>query len=247
MSDPQQLEGTVTKIEASSSWVDAGAAGRFRCDLRAKITRHSNQRLAVGDRVVFTPTPAPGAGADAPPTTDATAEPRGGVIEKILPRKSALMRPRSYKRDQILCANMDQVLVVISVYEPPYKRNFVDRLLVGVEREGLSPVLVFNKLDLADAEYRSVCADDAKVYRGLGYGVVGTSVPTGEGIEDLRAIMKDRISAVAAPRIWPARRSSSRAPPGSSVSVWKSTFTNCASARLASATVYSGSAGLCLL
>jgi ribosome biogenesis GTPase len=182
----ERLEGTVTKIEGQSSWVDVGPRGRFRCDLRGKLTRQLKIRLAVGDRVF----------ASVPQEGDATET---GVIEEVLPRRTALLRPRSYKRDQVVVANVDQVMVVIAAFEPPYKRNFIDRLLIGIEREDLVPILIFNKLDLADAEYREVVADDARVYRKLGYGVIGTSVVTGEGIDDLRAAMKDKISAVAGP------------------------------------------------
>jgi ribosome biogenesis GTPase len=183
----ESFEGTVTKIEGQASWVDAGPRGRFRCDLRGKISRKQNQRLAVGDRVRISE------------EAHEEGHPIQGMIEEVLPRRSVLNRPRSYKRDQVICANLDQVIVVVSVFEPAYKRNFIDRLLVGIERESLVPVIVFNKLDLADEAYREVCARDASVYRKMGYGVVGTSVPTGEGIDDLRAVMKDKLSAVAGP------------------------------------------------
>ena len=182
----ERLEGTVTKIEGQSSWVDVGGEP-WRCDLRGKVSHQRNERLAVGDRVVVAAQGDPG------------AAPRGGIIEDVLPRRSALERPRSYKRDQVVCANMDQVVLVVSVFEPPYKRNFIDRLLVGIENTGMTPLLVFNKLDLADAAYREVCADDAGVYRRLGYGVIGVSVLTGEGIDDLHDAMRGKLSAVTGP------------------------------------------------
>lgn len=176
----------MTKIEGSASWVDVGDE-RYRCDLRGKLSRKQNQRLAVGDRVKLSKVD--------DPESDAGTQ-LHGVIEEILPRRTVLERARSYKRDQIVCANVDQVFLIVSVLEPEYKRNFIDRLLVAIEHDGLTPVLVFNKLDLADEKYRDVCADDARIYRKLGYGVIGTSVETGEGIDDLRAAMKDKISAL---------------------------------------------------
>jgi ribosome biogenesis GTPase len=175
-----RIEGTVTKIEGSASWVDAGEE-RYRCDLRGKLSRKENLRLAVGDRVKL------------------TVDGDHAVIEEILPRRTVLERARSYKRDQVVCANVDQVFLIVSVLEPEYKRNFIDRLLVAIEHEGLEPVLVFNKLDLADERYREVCADDARIYRQLGYQVIGTSVESGEGVSDLLAAMKDKISALAGP------------------------------------------------
>ena len=175
-----RIEGTVTKIEGQASWVDTGEA-RHRCDLRGKVSRRQNLRLAVGDRVTL------------------TVEGDHAIIEEVLPRRTVLERARSYKRDQVVCANIDQVFLIVSVLEPEYKRNFIDRLLVAIEHDGLAPVLVFNKLDLADEKYREVCAEDARVYRKLGYSVIGTSVESGEGIEDLLAAMKDKISAFTGP------------------------------------------------
>ena len=175
-----RIEGTVTKIEGQASWVDTGEA-RHRCDLRGKVSRRQNLRLAVGDRVTL------------------TVEGEHAIIEEVLPRRTVLERARSYKRDQVVCANIDQVFLIVSVLEPEYKRNFIDRLLVAIEHDGLEPVLVFNKLDLADEKYREVCAEDARVYRKLGYSVIGTSVESGEGIADLLAAMKDKISALTGP------------------------------------------------
>lgn len=180
-----RIEGTVTKIEGQASWVDAGS-DLYRCDLRGKVSRRQNQRLAVGDRVVITVVEEPRKEGD----------PLHAVVEEVLPRRSVLERARSYKRDQVVCANVDQVFLILAVLDPPYKRNFLDRLLVAVEDVGIEPVIVFNKLDLADEKYREVCAEDASVYRKLGYRIVGTSVQSGEGIDDLRAAMKDKISAV---------------------------------------------------
>src|SRR5262249_19569980 len=115
------------------------------------------------------------------------------------PRKSVLRRPRSYKRDQVLCANIDQVILVVAAFDPPYKRNFVDRVLVAIEREGLEPGIVWDKLDLADEGYRAVVEDDARVYVKLGYKVIGASAVTGEGIADLRQQLEKRISATTGP------------------------------------------------
>ncbi|MBI3726683.1 ribosome small subunit-dependent GTPase A [bacterium] len=182
----ETVEGTVTRIDGQSSWVDAASAGRFRCDLRGKIARKLDMRLAVGDRVALEPRAEPEAARE-------TAF-REGVIVGVLPRRTELRRPRSEKRDQVLCANVDLVGVVLAAFDPPYKRNFLDRVLVEVEREGLEPLIVFNKMDLADEAYRAVVEDDARVYVKLGYRCCATSVVTGEGISDLLAMMQGKIT-----------------------------------------------------
>jgi ribosome biogenesis GTPase len=90
-------------------------------------------------------------------------------------------------------------LVVVSVIEPDYKRNFIDRVFVAVERENLLPVLVFNKVDLADARYLKVVKEDARVYERLGYKSVLVSAETGEGLDVLRGLLREKISVVTGP------------------------------------------------
>lgn len=176
------VRGTVTKINGGTSTVDAGAAGVFACDLRARLFRKAGVRLAVGDAVLVAPT---GEGA--------------GVIEQVEARRSALRRVRDLKRDQIVCANVDRIFIVVAAMDPPYKRSFIDRLLVGVERDGLAPVIVVNKVDLADDDYLELIREDLAVYERLGYASLVVSAATGEGVEALRAALKDRISAVVGP------------------------------------------------
>lgn len=186
--------GIVTKIVGSASVVDAGPAGEFTCDLRARLFRREQVRLAVGDRVELTPHEAPPAEGQAPATG-----PRPGVIEAVLPRRNALRRARDLKRDQVLVANVDRVFLVVAAMEPPYKRAFLDRLLVGCERDEIEPVLVFNKADLSSGEYRQLVAEDAQVYSALGYLALLTSAESGEGLDALRAAFQGRVSAVIGP------------------------------------------------
>lgn len=190
-----RLTGTVLKIEGTASLVDTGEQGVLRCDLRARLFRQLGVRLAVGDRVeVRVLEPA------APADPASGARPAGhGMIEAVLPRRTRLRRPRAFKRDQVLCANVDQVVLVVSVLEPEYKRNFIDRVLVATEREQLAAVVVFNKIDLADRRYRRVVEDDARVYERIGYGALLASAATGENMDALAKALRDRISVVTGP------------------------------------------------
>lgn len=176
----------MVKVAGARSVVDT-PQGVYRCDLRGRLFRQMNLRLAVGDSVVLRPM-------EAEETED-----QRGVIEAVEPRRSALRRVRDFKRDQILCANVDRIFVVVAVFDPPYKRAFLDRLVVGIERDELEPFLVFNKIDLADGDYRGIVAEDAEVYGELGYPTLLVSAASGEGIEELEAAFQDRISAVVGP------------------------------------------------
>ena len=180
-----------------------------RCDLRARIHRKLGKRLAVGDEVelLVTEEPEPSPPQDEPPPEGsaqadeaAPEEPLPeGVIEKILPRRSALRRVRDFKRDQIVCANVDRVFVVTAVLDPPYKRNFIDRVIVGCERDGLEPFLVFNKVDLADEDYAELIAADVRVYTEIGYPALCVSASAGFGTDQLAEAFRGRISAVVGP------------------------------------------------
>lgn len=190
------LRGTVTKLLGSTSLVDVDGRA-VECDLRARLFRREGVRLAVGDEVEVAlpddPEPA------APPSAASPAPPVRGMIEAVLPRRSALRRARDFKRDQVVCANVERVVIVTAALDPPYKRAFIDRLVVAAERDGLLPVVVVNKLDLCDAEYARFVRLDLDVYGALGYPTLAVSAETGEGMAALADLLSRGISAVVGP------------------------------------------------
>jgi ribosome biogenesis GTPase len=186
------VRGTVTKILGASSTVDCGPAGVFQCGLRARLSRKGGVRLAVGDRVLVTP-------GDVASGEAVAGAPVSGTIEEVDPRRTVLRRVRDLKREYVVCANVDRIFIVVAVSNPPYNRSFIDRLIVGVERDALSPVLVVNKIDLADRESRALVARDMGVYGALGYPALLVSAETGEGIDAVREAFRGRISAVVGP------------------------------------------------
>ena len=186
------VRGTVTKILGASSTVDCGPAGVFQCGLRARLSRKGGVRLAVGDRVLVTP-------GDVASGEAVAGAPASGTIEEVDPRRTVLRRVRDLKREYVVCANVDRIFIVVAVSDPPYNRSFIDRLIVGVERDALSPVLVVNKIDLADRESRALVARDMGVYGALGYPALCVSAETGEGIDAVREAFRGRISAVVGP------------------------------------------------
>ncbi|MEZ6183980.1 MAG: ribosome small subunit-dependent GTPase A [Planctomycetota bacterium] len=186
----ERVRATVTKIVGNETEVEDDQGRTLRCDLRGRLFRKKKVRLAVGDRVEIDLVEDPEDGGEGGPR---------GVIETLLPRRNAMHRARDFKRDQVLCANVDQVLVVVAAFDPPYKRAFVDRVLVGLERDGIDACLVINKIDLADAEYRAFVTEDGEVYRRLGYRVILASATSGEGLDTLRGVMSGKLSAVVGP------------------------------------------------
>ncbi|MGH9659548.1 MAG: ribosome small subunit-dependent GTPase A [Bryobacteraceae bacterium] len=118
--------------------------------------------LAVGDRVVF-------------------SRAREAVVE-VEPRTSKLSRPDpgNPRRERIIAANVDVLVIVTTLRSPEFRPGLVDRYLVAASSGGARPVICVNKVDLLEspAELRQLDA-----YRGLGVPVVPCSAATGAGLE----------------------------------------------------------------
>ncbi|NPV29792.1 MAG: ribosome small subunit-dependent GTPase A [Firmicutes bacterium] len=142
----------------------------WRCRGRGRL-QFKEQFLLPGDRVLFSP-----------------VEEGMGVIEAILPRKNTLRRPA--------VANVDQAILVFSLAQPEPDLKLLDRLLVLCGVEGIDAVICFNKLDLVDGEF---AAGLASLYRGIGYVAILVSALQGRGVENLRDLIKGRLSVLAGP------------------------------------------------
>jgi len=118
-----------------------------------------------------------------------------GVVEEVLPRRNKISRMSS-KRDrgrieQVMMANLDQIVVVQSLRQPDPVAGFVDRLLVAAERFDVAGVLCLNKVDL-DPE---AAADNRwNHYTDIGYTLLRSSAETGEGVEEFHDLLQGKIS-----------------------------------------------------
>jgi len=126
-----------------------------------------------------------------------------GVILARQPRRTVLARPQpqSAKRrkyqgesafEKVIVANMDVLLIVGSTAEPPLRKGLIDRFLIVAERGQLEPVVVINKIDLAEPDAQAV-AD----LRELQIQVFVVSALTGEGLEALRTGLAGRNCVLA--------------------------------------------------
>jgi ribosome biogenesis GTPase / thiamine phosphate phosphatase len=134
--------------------------------------------VAVGDRVRFV-----------------DAGDGSGLIKEILPRKSWLSRmdPGPIPLEQVLVANVDQMVAVFAAARPTPKWHLLDRYLVTAEAAGVPAVICITKLDLVDAAKLDA---EVELYRRLGYTVVLTSSVDGQGIGLLRSLLQDRLSVL---------------------------------------------------
>ena len=107
------------------------------------------------------------------------------MIGAVEARRNAFSRRASGDRDeeQVVAANLDQVVLVASPADPEFREGFADRVLCQSEHAGIPARLALNKLDLGPAERVTAILDD---YRAAGYAATGVSARTGEGIDVLR-------------------------------------------------------------
>ncbi|MFQ5957230.1 MAG: ribosome small subunit-dependent GTPase A, partial [Candidatus Brocadiales bacterium] len=174
-------QGSVLKVEGPWCQVEANGCN-YRCRLRKKLISALDKQtspVVVGDLVHFSET-----------------SPGEGVIEGILERKTKLSRlaPWAPRKEHVVVANMDQVLVVVATKDPPLKAGIIDRYIIAAESGGLDVVLCVNKIDLVDEEVVSWVKD---LYGGLGYPVLFTSAVQGVGIEGLAGVLKDKKTVLA--------------------------------------------------
>lgn len=114
--------------------------------------------------------------------------PEEGNILKILERKNSLIRPA--------CANIDQVLVVFAAASPEPNLNLLDRFLIMMEKQSVKAVLCFNKTDIAKDERLKLLAEN---YAASGMRVLFASVLKGEGIEEIREVLRGKTTILAGP------------------------------------------------
>ena len=113
------------------------------------------------------------------------------AIEEIEERKNLLVRPP--------ISNVDKVVVVSTIKNPPFQNFLLDNLLVVYDHLGVEPVVVFNKFDLLDEEERKELEKWKRIYENAGYRVIETSSETGEGLEDLGKELSGVVSIFAGP------------------------------------------------
>jgi ribosome biogenesis GTPase len=165
---------------------------RAQCFVSGKLKkgrRLTSQPIAVGDRVQVRPLPGSGASLS-------VRRVREGTIEDVLPRSKVLGRSRYGKYLQVTVANLDQIVVVMSLRMPDLSTHRLDRFLVLAEASDLRAVICINKIDLVPKRSRKKEIEPLqKLYGGLGYPVIAVAAEKDENIEELREELKGHISA----------------------------------------------------
>lgn len=121
----------------------------------------------------------------------------GESIVEIEPRKNYIIRKSSNlsKESHILASNIDQVFLVVTIKKPETPFEFIDRFLLTANAYHIPVVIVLNKVDILDEDEMALADAIKGLYQqNLGYKVIFSSVLTGEGVEEVRLMLKDKLS-----------------------------------------------------
>ena len=116
----------------------------------------------------------------------------GGFITDIHDRRNYIIRRASNlsKQSHIIAANVDLAALVVTVAHPETSTTFIDRFLASAEAYRVPVALIYNKVDLYDADQRRYLEALMALYRHLGYECLAVSALTGEGIAGLRTLLQ---------------------------------------------------------
>ena len=131
---------------------------------------------------------------------DIIMNPEGtALISAIDDRKNYIIRKASNlsKQSQIIAANLDQALLIITIKQPETSTTFIDRFLAGAEAYRVPVVLVFNKTDLLNDDERRYQQQMVELYETIGYPCIEISAETGMGIDQLQTLLKQKVTLVS--------------------------------------------------
>jgi ribosome biogenesis GTPase len=158
----------------------------FPAVLRGKVRLErsgATNPVAVGDRVRYS-------------LEGQATEQHPAVIKEVLPRDNYIIRRSTNlsRQSHVIAANLDQAVVIVSLYFPEVKLPFLDRILVTCEVYKVPVLIVLSKVDLYREQVPEQVEAFRRIYEGAGYPVLETSIPEGEGIDALRERCRGRVN-----------------------------------------------------
>ena len=124
---------------------------------------------------------------------------RSVTITRIHERRNYINRqsPKVKSQQHIVAANVDQSILIATLKEPRTSQGFIDRFLVVCEMYHIPANVVFNKTDLYKAKELKQLDHIKEVYGSIGYKAFHTSFRQKQGIEQVKGLLKDRISLIS--------------------------------------------------
>ncbi len=185
------MRGLVVKEQSGFFWVEAEDGEVYMCRLRGRLLEEAQASdiAAIGDRV-----------------TISALEDKTGTVEAVEPRTSVISRAMrtegsrgagASEREQVIMANAEQAIFVFAATAPTPNYRLLDRFLVMGEKSDIDRIIIIvNKIDLID---RPAAEAEFAPYAAMGYTTLFTSALERQGIAELKALLKDRISVFTGP------------------------------------------------
>lgn len=166
------MQGKIIKGIAGFYYIYAEDGNIYECKAKG-IFRKDNFKPLVGDNVEI---------------TVLNEEEKEGSVTSILPRRNSLIRPA--------VANVDQAFLIFAMENPKPNFLLLDRFLIMMEQQKIPVVICFNKKDVGEKKEMKKLYE---IYTGCGYCVVLSSTYEGEGMDEIREILKGKTTVVAGP------------------------------------------------
>jgi len=179
-------KGIVLKSTGIRYRVLYGDGEIIECTVKGKL-RMSDFRttnpIAVGDNILFEADPKSGA----------------GIITGVADRRNYILRKATNlsKHSQIIAANIDQVLLMITIILPETPVEFIDRFLITAEAYRIPAVIVINKTDLYGSDELEKLGYLESLYSKIGYECIRLSLKENSNLDVLKDLMKGKTSLIS--------------------------------------------------
>lgn len=166
------MQGKIIKGIAGFYYIHVPSKGVYECKAKG-IFRNQKIKPLVGDNVEI---------------EELDEENKLGNIIAILPRQNELIRPA--------VANVDQALVIFAAADPNPNLNLLDRFLIMMNKQEVETYVCFNKQDIVTEQEEKLLEE---TYRLGGYHVFFTSALQGDGLQQIKDIVKGKTTVLAGP------------------------------------------------
>jgi ribosome biogenesis GTPase len=121
------------------------------------------------------------------------------MIHEIYHRRNYVARvsPHNKRMHHIIASNIDQSILIATLKDPKTSQGFMDRFLVSCESYHIPAIIVFNKADIYRKKELDRYEELKTIYEAIGYRVLLVSVQTGQGVDEVKALLANKISLLS--------------------------------------------------